>query len=110
MTVVRRDSASNRRGSHSTLRVLVRATSRRPSRPVTERRSSRQERGSEMAVTRREFISGAAAGAAGLAVGGVVGRIAGGGDNGNGGGGAVEGVSGDVAAIAEARGLTPDNV
>ena len=64
-----------------------------------------------MAVTRREFITGAAAGAAGLAVGGVVGRVAGSGDEGDGGGGgAVEGVSGDVAAIAEARGLTPDNV
>ena len=63
-----------------------------------------------MAVTRREFISGAAAGAAGLAVGGVVGRIAGGGGETEGGGGAVSGVSSDVNAIAEARGLTPDNV
>ncbi len=63
-----------------------------------------------MAVTRREFIGGAAGGVAGLAVGGVIGRIAGdGGDSGST-TGAVSGVSSDVSAIAEARGLSPDNV
>ncbi|MEX2229844.1 MAG: Sec-dependent nitrous-oxide reductase [Dehalococcoidia bacterium] len=61
-----------------------------------------------MAVTRREFIGGAAAGAAGLAVGGVVGRISVEGD-GNGSDG-VSGVTGNVGEIADARGLTPEDV
>lgn len=57
-----------------------------------------------MAVTRRELLTGGAAGAAGLIVGGVVGRGIGGG----GGGGA--GLGGDVQQIADARGLTADEV
>lgn len=60
-----------------------------------------------MAVTRRELITGAAAGAAGLVVGGVVGKVAG--DDGGGGGGG-SGLSGDAGDIANARGLTADDV
>ena len=60
-----------------------------------------------MAVTRRELITGAAAGAAGLVVGGVVGKVAG--DDGGGGGGS-SGLSGDAGDIANARGLTADDV
>ncbi|PKN81112.1 MAG: cytochrome C [Chloroflexi bacterium HGW-Chloroflexi-9] len=64
-----------------------------------------------MALTRREFISGTAAGAAGLVVGGVVGNIIGGGGDGETvGGGAVTGVSSDITAIAEARGLEPGDI
>ena len=57
-----------------------------------------------MAVSRREFISGSAAGAAGLVVGGVLGKVvADDGDDGSGGSVAA----GDVGKVAEARGLTP---
>jgi nitrous-oxide reductase len=59
-----------------------------------------------MAVTRREFISGAAAGSAGLVVGGVLGRTIGGG----GGNGGDEVLSGDIGEIAAARGLAPADV
>jgi nitrous-oxide reductase len=61
-----------------------------------------------VAVSRREFIGGAAAGAAGLVVGGVVGRaVAPGADNGDSG---VVGIRQDVADIAASRGLAPDDV
>ncbi|MDO9445821.1 MAG: twin-arginine translocation signal domain-containing protein, partial [Dehalococcoidia bacterium] len=64
-----------------------------------------------MALTRREFISGTAAGAAGLVVGGVVGNIiGGGGDDGAPSGGTVTNVSSDITAIAEARGLEPGDI
>jgi len=61
-----------------------------------------------VAVTRRELITGAAAGAAGLVVGGVVGKVAGDDDGGGGGGGS--GVAGDAGKIADARGLAADDV
>src|SRR5690606_26393222 len=57
-----------------------------------------------MAVTRREFIGGSAAGAAGLVVGGVLGKVVTDGGDGSGGGA----LSGNVGSIAEARGLAPD--
>ena len=60
-----------------------------------------------MAVTRRELITGAAAGAAGLAIGGVTGKLVaddGGSGGSNGGGG------GDNGDIVAERGLTPDDV
>jgi len=60
-----------------------------------------------VAVTRRELITGAAAGAAGLVVGGVVGKAAG--DDGGGGGGG-SGLSGNAGDIANARGLAADDV
>ena len=59
-----------------------------------------------MAVSRREFISGSAAGAAGLVVGGVLGKVVA--DDGDGGSGGAT-ASGDVGKVAEARGLTPDD-
>lgn len=59
-----------------------------------------------MAVTRRELITGAAAGAAGLVVGGVVGKVA----SDDGGGGGSSGLTGDAGKIAEARGLAADDV
>jgi nitrous-oxide reductase len=61
-----------------------------------------------VAVTRRELITGAAAGAAGLVVGGVVGKVAG--DDGEGGGGGSSGLAGDAGKIADARGLSADDV
>jgi nitrous-oxide reductase len=60
-----------------------------------------------MPVTRRELITGAASGGAGLVVGGVVGRAVGG--DGNGGGGA-SGLSGTAQRVAEQRGLASDDV
>lgn len=60
-----------------------------------------------MAITRRELISGAAAGAAGVVVGGVAGYAVRG--EGEGGGGAT-GLSGQADDIAKARGLTPEDV
>jgi len=59
-----------------------------------------------MAVTRRELLTGGAAGAAGLIVGGVIGRAVGGG--GEGGGGA--GLTADVQQIADSRGLSAEDV
>ncbi|MDW8047594.1 MAG: cytochrome C, partial [Chloroflexota bacterium] len=59
-----------------------------------------------MAVTRRELLTGGAAGAAGLIVGGVIGRTVGGG--GEGGGGA--GLTADVQQIADSRGLSAEDV
>lgn len=61
-----------------------------------------------MAVTRREFLSGSAAGAAGLLVGGVVGRALGDGDEAAAPGSA--GLGGDLDGIAQARGLSPQEV
>ncbi len=59
-----------------------------------------------MAVTRREFIGGSAAGAAGLVVGGVLGKVV----SEDGGGGDSGGtLSGDVGRVAEARGLSPSD-
>lgn len=64
-----------------------------------------------MAVTRRELISGAAAGAAGLVVGGVVGSGAGSGIPGAApSSGGSSGLSGKAASIAAARKLSPDDV
>ncbi len=60
-----------------------------------------------MAVTRREFIAGSATGAAGLVVGGVLGKVLVEGDGGASGGGVL---SGDVDRIASARGLSPNEV
>ncbi len=60
-----------------------------------------------MALTRRELLQSAAAGAAGLAIGGVVGKTVAG-DGGNGGG--PSGLSGDADAIAAQRGLAPEDV
>ena len=60
-----------------------------------------------MPINRRELIRGAAVGAAGLAVGGVVGRALA--PDGDGGGGA-SGISGRAGDIADARGLSPDDV
>jgi len=57
-----------------------------------------------MAVSRREFIGGSAAGAAGLVVGGVLGKVVADEAESDSGGAAV---SGDVGKVAEARGLTP---
>src|SRR5690606_519771 len=66
----------------------------------------REGRGAcEMAVTRREFIAGSATGAAGLVVGGVLGKVVAGDGAGDG-----SSLSGDVGSVAEARGLTPDEV
>ncbi|MGD9934833.1 MAG: twin-arginine translocation signal domain-containing protein, partial [Dehalococcoidia bacterium] len=62
-----------------------------------------------MAITRRELIQGAAVGGAGLVVGGVVGKVALG-DDGGGGGGGASGLSGQAQAVAEERGLGPDDV
>jgi nitrous-oxide reductase len=58
-----------------------------------------------MAINRRELIAGAAAGTAGLVVGGVVGKVAS--DDGGGGGPAL---GGDIGEIAKERGLSPDDV
>lgn len=60
-----------------------------------------------MAVTRREFIAGSATGAAGLVVGGVLGKTLGG--DGDGASGA-SGVTGNANDVAEARGLSPAEV
>ncbi len=53
-----------------------------------------------MAITRRELIAGAAAGGAGLVVGGVVGKVAFGDGDGGGGGGA-SGLSGQAQDVVE---------
>ena len=63
-------------------------------------------KGKGMAINRRELLTGAAAGTAGLVIGGVVGKVASG--DGDGGGGAS--LSGDIDAIAQERGLAPDDV
>jgi nitrous-oxide reductase len=62
-----------------------------------------------MAVTRRELLTGAAAGTAGLVIGGVTGKVIAGDDGGTsttpGGGG-----GGDVDKIAAERGLAPEDI
>ncbi|MFN8559481.1 MAG: Sec-dependent nitrous-oxide reductase [Dehalococcoidia bacterium] len=64
-----------------------------------------------MAVTRRELITGAAAGGAGLVVGGVAGRALGGDGAGGGGGGkASSGLSGAAQRVADQRGLAAEDV
>ncbi|MCK9485155.1 MAG: Sec-dependent nitrous-oxide reductase [Dehalococcoidia bacterium] len=60
-----------------------------------------------MAVTRREFIAGSATGAAGLVVGGVLGKTLS--DEGDGASG-PSGLTGDANSVAEARGLSPAEV
>lgn len=62
-----------------------------------------------MPITRRELITGAAAGAGGLVIGGVTGSLIGGGD-GDGGGGGSTGLSGKANEVALARKLSPDDV
>ena len=62
-----------------------------------------------MPITRRELITGAAAGAGGLVIGGVTGSLIGGGDDGGGGGGETS-LSGQAAKVAEERKLSPDDV
>ena len=52
-----------------------------------------------MPITRRELITGAAAGAGGLVIGGVTGSLIGGGDDGGGGGGETS-LSGQAAKVA----------
>jgi len=63
-----------------------------------------------MPLSRRELVQGAAAGGAGLVVGGVIGKAVGGGDDGGGGGGGGAGLSGKAQEVADARGLTPEDV
>ena len=62
-----------------------------------------------MPLTRRQLVQGAAAGAAGVAVGAVGTKLFLDDGDGNGGNGG-SGVSGDAGDIAEARGLTPEDV
>ncbi len=61
-----------------------------------------------MPVTRRELITGAAAGATGLVVGGVLGNTLGG--DGGGGGGGDSGLAGQAKDVAKARDLNSENV
>ncbi len=62
-----------------------------------------------MSITRRELIQAAAAGSAGLVVGGVVGKVALG-DSDSGGGGGASGLSGQAQQVATDRNLTAEDV
>ncbi|MCC7363358.1 MAG: Sec-dependent nitrous-oxide reductase [Dehalococcoidia bacterium] len=65
-----------------------------------------------MAISRRELITGAAAGAGGLVIGGVTGGLIGssGEDGDGGGGGASTGLGGQADAVAKERNLAPEDV
>ncbi|HMS58123.1 MAG TPA: Sec-dependent nitrous-oxide reductase [Tepidiformaceae bacterium] len=63
-----------------------------------------------MPISRRELLTGAAAGAGGLVIGGVTGAVIGGGGDDNGGAGAATGLGGQADSVVKARSLKPEDV
>ncbi|MCC6381475.1 MAG: cytochrome C, partial [Dehalococcoidia bacterium] len=63
-----------------------------------------------MPLSRRELITGAAAGAGGLVLGGVAGGIIGNATGDEGGGGGTTGLGGNASAVIKDRSLKPDDV